>query len=436
MSAFSRRRSGQNRGDHWWPESAARRPGKGPKRAQGRRGFGSTWWGTAWVDALEQRARLDPNRLPRGRTYARTGAVEGIEVLVGEVLASVQGSRAKPYDVRVRVRTFTVDEWDRVLDALAEQIGHSAALMDGELPPEVADDVRSVGLDLLPGAGEVQPRCSCPDWADPCKHSAAVCYLVADELDKDPFVLFLLRGRDRKELLSGLRARRGQLRETESVGKAPSDWGVDDGILAREAWERESVPFPSVPLPPRRPGRPTVLAVDPPEWSGLQAETLQGLAADAASRAWLLAVGQRSTVSDLSLDEDFARRAAELLDVPEGTTMRGGNARGGVQLEDLARAAGITQRDLLRRALAWQAGGAGGLAALVDTWDAMPAELEAGRAFLGSGTRARKNRLTNGDRQLRLGKDGKWYPFRKARGADWDPDGPPMELNGLSDPPG
>jgi uncharacterized Zn finger protein len=65
-----------------------------------------------------------------------------------------------------------------------------------------------VGLDLLPGPGEVQPRCSCPDWADPCKHAAAVCYLVADELDRDPFLLFLLRGKGRDELLAGVRQRR------------------------------------------------------------------------------------------------------------------------------------------------------------------------------------------------------------------------------------
>ena len=78
------------------------------------------------------------------------------------------------------MRRFTDDEWDRVLEAISARLGHAAALLDGELPPEIADDAASAGLDLLPGGGELGPRCSCPDDADPCKHSAAACYLLAD----------------------------------------------------------------------------------------------------------------------------------------------------------------------------------------------------------------------------------------------------------------
>ncbi len=128
----------------------------------------------------------------------------------GEILAAVQGSRAKPYRVVVRVRTYTDDEWDRTLSALAAQVGHLAALLEGEMPPGVADDLAAAKIDLLPVAGEVQPRCSCPDWADPCKHSAAVCYLVADTLDADPFLLFLMRGRDRDAVLAGAAGLRGR----------------------------------------------------------------------------------------------------------------------------------------------------------------------------------------------------------------------------------
>ncbi len=196
------------RPDRGWFETKPRRPGPSPPRAAGRRPFGTTWWGAAWIEALEQRAQLDPNRLPRGRAYARSGAVGPLTLGPGEVVADVQGSRAKPYKVRVRVRQFTADDWRRVLDSMAGEIGHTAALLDGELPPAVADDVRAAGLDLLPGPGELQPRCSCPDWADPCKHAAAVCYLTSDVVDDDPFGLLLLRGLDRAELLAALRARR------------------------------------------------------------------------------------------------------------------------------------------------------------------------------------------------------------------------------------
>src|SRR3954454_18138784 len=173
------------------------------------RTFGATWWGGAWIDALEQRARLDPNRLPRGRTYARQDRVGALTVSPGFVEAPVQGSRRQPYMVMVRVRPFTVAEWDRVLDAIAGRAAHAAALLDGELPAAVLADAQEAGVELMPQAGEVQPRCTCPDSADLCKHAAAVCYLMADELDDDPFALFHLRGRTRAEVLAGVRDRRG-----------------------------------------------------------------------------------------------------------------------------------------------------------------------------------------------------------------------------------
>ena len=104
-----------------------------------RRPFGATWWGKAWLDALEHRARLDPNRLGRGRSYARRGSVLELTVDPGVVRASVQGSRVTPYVVTVRIRPFTDDEWDSVLDVVSAQIGRVAALLDGELPPELVD---------------------------------------------------------------------------------------------------------------------------------------------------------------------------------------------------------------------------------------------------------------------------------------------------------
>ena len=115
-----------------------------------RRTFGATWWGKAWIDALEQRARLDPNRLPRGRTYARQDRAGRLTVSPGTIEAGVQGSRPSPYRVTIRVRTFTATEWDKVFDAIAGRVAHAAALLDGELLPEVLDEVRATGVDLLP----------------------------------------------------------------------------------------------------------------------------------------------------------------------------------------------------------------------------------------------------------------------------------------------
>jgi uncharacterized Zn finger protein len=388
-----------------------RRSAAGPRR---RRGFGLTWWGEAWVTALEQRARLDPNRLPRGRSYARGGTVGELAIGPGEVRAAVQGRRVRPYQVRVRVRVLDAAEWDRVLDAIATQIGHAAALLDGELLPEVADDVRSAGTDLLPGPGELQPRCSCPDWADPCKHAAAVCYLVAGALDADPFSLLLLRGRRREEVLAALRARRGSAGATAPPA-GPSPPAADPGVNAREAYRRALAPLPAPPLPPQRPGQPAVLPVDPSPGAGLRPEDLAALAADAAARAFQLATGSGDGGLSLDLEADLARRAAGLL----------GTGRG---LAELAASAGMPSRELLGWAVTWQRAGRGGLDALRTTWQPAATDLVEGRAALDrldgqDAVRAWRNRLTCGGLQLRLGGDGQWYRFVRS-GSAWTLDGP------------
>lgn len=387
---------------------------KPPARGAGsRRGFGQTWWGRAWVDALEARAALDPNRLSRGRTYARRGTVDDLRVEPGAVYAAVQGTRARPYDVMVRVKQFSEQEWTAVLAVVAAQLGRAAALLDGELPPELVDDVAAAGLSLLPGAGELQPRCSCPDWADPCKHSAAVCYLVADLLDADPFGLLLLRGRARDEVLAELRRLRtgGLARAADGTGRASSGGGREDEMSAREAYSREVMEPPVVPLPVRRPGRPAVAALAPPVESGLDRDALLALAGDAARRAWELATGDGDGGLTGTAEEDVARRAVPLL--------------GGDRLAELARRAGLPSRELARRALAWRTGGAGGLAVLLTAWQPEPDQLAEGRAVLrarsedGQRVHSRDNRLTSGDIQLRLGQDGLWYRFGRSFGG-WD----------------
>jgi hypothetical protein len=351
------------------------------------------------------------------------------------VRALVQGSRPKPYSVRVRVREFSDDEWDTILDALAAELGHAAALLDGELPPEVAGDVRGAGFDLLPGAGELVPRCSCPDWADPCKHSAAVCYLVADELDKDPFVLFLVRGRPREALMAGLRQRRAGATTLAgkgadgSAGLTATTGGsllvADAGMRATEAWAREPAALPALPLPPRAPGSPTVLAADPPPASGISTAALRLLAADAAARAWAVATGAGESALCYSFDEDLARRAAVVLDAP-------GEARG-EELGNLARRAGVASKELRKRALVWRDCGREGVGVLLGSFEVAPSDVQHARVYVESVARpgarisVRQNRVSAGDRQLRIGPDGRWYPYRKGSGGSFEPAGAPID---------
>ena len=391
--------------------------------------FGRTWWGRAWLEALEQRARLDPDRLPRGRDYARSGTVGELTLAPGEARARVQGRKTEPYEVRIRVRRFTDDEWDRVLAAISARLGHAAALLDGELPPEVARDAAAAGLDLLPGGGELGPRCSCPDDADPCKHSAAACYLITDALDTDPFTLFLLRGRTRDQVLAGIRTRRrgavpARAAEPGTEAGDRADAGTDDGVDARTAFgaPESALPIPSVPLPPGRPGMPAALPVDPPPWrSGLR-EDLVELAADAAVRAWEMAVGLSADAGlSLDADADLARRAARALGTPA--------------FGALAARSGVGERDLARHALAWRQGGLTGLDSLHAEWDPVAGDPDAARLLTAarSALRAKtgapqadiqRNRVTAGRLQLRLGRDLRWYPY--ARSDDgWEPSGTP-----------
>jgi uncharacterized Zn finger protein len=394
--------------------------------------FGRTWWGRAWLEALEQRARLDPDRLPRGREYARSGAVGDLILAPGEARAQVRGRKTEPYQVRIRVRRFADDEWDRVLEAIAARLGHAAALLDGELPPEIADDAAGAGLDLLPGGGEVGPRCDCPDDADPCKHSAAACYLIADALDADPFALFLLRGRTRDQVLAGIRARRrGAGQADGSASRQPGADAAagdgqpagDEGVDARTAFRTPVplAPIPAVPLPPSRPGSPAALPVDPPPWHPGLREDLGELAADAACRAWELASGLSADAGlTLDPDADLIRRAARTLGTPAFAA--------------LAARSGGPPRDLARQALAWRQGGLAGLELLGAGWDPAAEDpdaaglLEAARAVLRAKTGAAEtvqgNRVTAGRLQLRLGRDLRWYPYARSD-QDWEPSGAP-----------
>lgn len=409
-----------------------------------------TWWGRAWLEALEQRAQLDPNRLPRGRDYARSGAVGELVLAPGEARAEVRGRKRSPYLTRVRVRRFTDDEWDRVLDVICAQLGWAAAMLDGELPPEVTNDLASAGLSLLPGAGEVGPRCSCPDDADPCKHAAAVCYLVANALDADPFVALLLRGRTRGEVLAGLRARRrgGEDAALASQGTTPSACGGNEPAISREVPGGHEIPagrnvltrtdqgvdarttlgasppdrpVPLPPVPPPRPGHPAALPVDPPSWRAAMREDLLSLAADAALRAWELASGiSRDAGLGLDTDADLARRADQAL--------------GTAAFAKLAERSGVGPRELARRGLAWRYGGSAALEVLGAPWEPAdvggdaPELLNVARATLQETTGAvvgiRGNQVTAGRMQLRLGRDLLWYPYALADG-QWEPAGPP-----------
>ena len=187
-----------NRFEGFPPASRPRAVKGGIKATSQRGGFGQSWWARRWVQVLE--GFQIGSRLQRGRSYARKGQVASIEVKKGQVEASVQGSRPSPYKVMVKVRPLQESEWKRIAEQLSTQAIFAAKLLAGEMPPEIERVFSDAGLSLFPESlDEISTSCSCPDWSNPCKHVAAVYYLLGEAFDRDPFLIFRLRGMDREE---------------------------------------------------------------------------------------------------------------------------------------------------------------------------------------------------------------------------------------------
>jgi uncharacterized Zn finger protein len=191
-------------GDGWPPRSRPLRV-EGGIRARSKRGaIGEQWWSRRFIDVLESLGMS--GRLARGRNYARAGQVLGFEISCGYVTAQVQGSRPKPYRVRIQVTPLTTPQWRRVEQALAGQALFRAKLLAGEMPREIEEVFADCGTPLFPRrARDMEMSCSCPDWEVPCKHLAAVCYVLAEAFDLDPFGILAWRGRSREDLLASLR---------------------------------------------------------------------------------------------------------------------------------------------------------------------------------------------------------------------------------------
>lgn len=172
--------------------------------AQGR-GFARTWWGQAWLQALEETA-LDGQQLKKGRRFAREGRVGAVSVRPGRITAMVRDGDSSTHRSDVLLQELSEADWERFLGMAVERAGHIAALLDREMPPHLVEDAAAAGVELLPGIGDLDPECTCDAW-DHCPHTAALCYQVARLLDQDPFVLLLMRGRGERRLLDELQVR-------------------------------------------------------------------------------------------------------------------------------------------------------------------------------------------------------------------------------------
>lgn len=278
--------------------------------------YGETWWGSHWVDALEEGGESWAERLPRGDEDVRRGRVGNLEVEPGRIAAKVRGESSRWYDVEIRVEPFDDATWDAIVAELAAELRFTASLVAGELPRDVGHVVEAAGASLFPGPDELDASCPCDDDVMPCRHVAAVHFAFAGELDRDPFLLLRVRGRHRSALLAALRAERsgstvseGEQRETELEPVGPE--GFYDAGHDLEA----------IALHPSKTDEPGALIdrLGPPP--GVKdPDPLVGLIERAVETGWRVAAGEGADVADdeTLLAELRARGVASAEDVADG----------------------------------------------------------------------------------------------------------------------
>ncbi|MEW6368248.1 MAG: SWIM zinc finger family protein [Acidobacteriota bacterium] len=202
------------------------------RRSPRKRRFGEKWWSGLWIKALESFGWA--SRLQRGRSYARDGQVVKLTVEPGHIQGLVQGSRAEPYKVEIRLQVIPIREWRRVIYIMAQRASFAAKLLAGEMPQNIEKAFEQARIPLLPRhERDFDSTCTCPDRINPCKHIAAVHYIAADEFDHDPFMIFQLRGMPKESLLEALRERRGGRRHGHPDGQEDGALPADPEVFWR-----------------------------------------------------------------------------------------------------------------------------------------------------------------------------------------------------------
>lgn len=388
------------------------------------RAFAQTWWGRAWLTALEGTA-LDNEQLKAGRRLARAGAVGAVTVRPGRITAVVQDRDRTAHRADVLLQELSGDQWDRFHAMTVERAGHVAALLDREMPTHLVEDAELAGVDLLPGLGDLEPECDCGAW-DHCGHTAALCYQLARLLDQDPFVLLLMRGRSEHAVLEAL-----QSRGEESAGRPPARGA--EGVDAAEAYAAGGIlpSLPGAPALPAEPGVPPSLDTETVPAGGVDASALEFLASRTAARAHrLLAEALRGGQGAHELEEP------SVASVTRDAVRLAAGEPGRAVADRLAEGSGRGREGLALAVRAWRQGGPAALEVFDEEWTVRGERLARARAALEAAwdaderpsLRSRANRWTAVDApvQLRLGRDGRWWPYRKERGR-WVPAGSPAQ---------
>ncbi len=382
-----------------------------------------TSWSERWREALTTRLGITNTALISGAAYAKHDRQLDVTVELGAAHAVAGADRRLPHQVEIVVPPIPEAGWATLLDHWAERADFVSALVDGDLPVTMLTVADQLGVPVLPSGDELTWSCSCahdvvgrrqpqartaaarraadriadlaaanqlaaeslaatgdgeaalvpPMAKQPCKHAAAVLLIIGQQLDDDPFELFVLRGRTRAQAREALGTRRGDLVQ-------PTD---GPSVRADEAWSRSPGPLPLPTAPPGRPGSLNAFASDPPPSAPFTAEGLRVLADAAANRAWRLLEGTDDAHLHLDLPSDLARLAADFERTP--------------QWRGLVERSGLTGAELSARANAWRIAGTAGVAVQLAN---------------------RRVARVAPNAQLRQAPDGTWFRYEK-RGGRW-----------------
>lgn len=247
------------------------------------------WWGQRWLEAFDQLPAAAARRVQRGRAMARRGAVEDLRFAPGRITATVLEDRVTPYDVELAWPVADVDRWDAAVTALGTQLRFAAALLEGDLPHDLARVFADAGVPLFPDADELTPSCDCPERAALCRHVAALHTAAGVAIDRDPTVLFELRGQTRDEILRLVRT--GRDHEPVVSGVDPSGT-VEHARGDLEALELRPTPVDDPAAAFERLGPPP--GVDDPG-------PIEDIIERAAAAAWRLAAGEGAEAADEEL---------------------------------------------------------------------------------------------------------------------------------------
>ena len=205
------------------------------------KGIAKTFWGKGWCEHLEQFSDY-ANRLPRGRTYVRNGSVCHLKIQKGKIEAIVSGSEL--YKIKINIKPLSKNKWHKIKQQCSGQIGSMLELLQGKLSDNIMNVVTHPTEGLFPLANEIELDCNCPDWADLCKHLAAVLYGVGVRLDESPELLFLLRGVDHTNLITEIsipvnQSKTQQSKKRQPMGNLSDLFGIElDDTIKKPAKKR------------------------------------------------------------------------------------------------------------------------------------------------------------------------------------------------------